>query len=81
MIRLSMIAGANAAAALTTVKLIATRHPGEHDLTIHTRTPDELLRGEKGRALLLGEPWRYSASEACLASLREFGDVAVENAT
>ncbi len=74
-----MIAGANAAAALTTVKLIATRHPGEHDLTVHVRTPDELLRGEKGRALLLGPPWRYEASAACLVALREFGDVTVSD--
>ena len=80
MIRLSMISGANAAAALTTIKLIATRHPGEHDLTVVVRTPDELLRGDKGRALLLGEPWRYSGSEACLSALREFGDVTVSDA-
>ena len=77
MIVLRVIAGHNAAAALATIRLIATRFPGEHRLTIAIRTPDELLRGEKGRRLTLGDPWRYDASEACLAALREFGDVEV----
>lgn len=75
MIVLRMIAGHNAAEALMQIKLIATRFPGKYALAIHVRTPDQLIRSEKGRQLILGPDFRYSASDACLAALREFGDV------
>ena len=77
MIVLHMVTGANAAAALTQIKLVATRFPGDHQLQIVARSPDQVIRGEPGRRLTLGDPWRYEPSEACLAALREFGDVEV----
>lgn len=80
MIVLHAIAGHNAAAALADIKLAAGRFPGVHDLTLVVRTPEQLLRGEKGRRLALGSPWRYDGSAACLAALHEYGDVEVTDA-
>jgi hypothetical protein len=62
-IELRMVPGAAAAASLTQVKLIATRFPGEQELTV--------LVGE--RRLGLGPDWRYDGSPACMAALNEFG--------
>lgn len=65
MITLTVESGLAAAESLTVIKLIATRFPGDHELTIRLGA----------RALNLGPLWLYDASEPCLAALREFGDV------
>lgn len=65
MITLRMTPGAEAAFALTEVKTIAWRYPGEHEL--------RLLVGD--RVIELGPMWTYDASPACLAALGEFGRV------
>lgn len=72
-IALRIVAGHNAAEALTQIKLAASRFPGEHELTLLISTPDDLLSGRVTRRLALGPAWRYDASPACLAALREFG--------
>lgn len=73
MIELRVVAGHNAAAALTQIKLAAQRFPGQHELTLLISTPDDLLRGRVTRRLALGDQWLYDGSAACLAALREFG--------
>lgn len=73
MIVLSVVSGPATAAALTHIKLAAATFPGEHSLTLVVRTPEQLLRGEKGRRLALGPEWSYEPSAACLEALGEFG--------
>lgn len=89
MIELRVQAGAAAASSLTQVKLLATRFPGDHELTIvvYARPSvaievDPFSGGQRSvpttpapRRLTLGEPWRYDASPACLSALAEFGEV------
>jgi hypothetical protein len=77
MIVLSVVSGPATAAALTEIKLAAATFPGEHPLTLVVRTPEQLLRGEKGRRLTLGPEWSYEPSAACLAALGEFGRVEI----
>lgn len=68
MIELRMQPGASAALALTQVKLIATRFPGEEELTITVEGTERRIR--------LGDVWLYDgSSEACLSALAEFGEV------
>lgn len=55
------------AEALTAIKLTAKRFPGRHRLRIDA--------GE--HTLILGHAWLYDGCEACLAALREFGEVEV----
>lgn len=81
MIELHVEPGLEAAAALTQVKLCASRFPGTHELVIvvhePTPAPEERASGPEVRRLTLGEPWRYEASPACLAALNEFGRAVV----
>lgn len=73
MIELAMIAGQQAAAALTEIKIAATRFPGDHELRLLVSTPDDYLRGRVTRTVVLGPDWQYDGSAACLAALGEFG--------
>ena len=73
MIVLRVEGGANAKAVLEQVKLAAKRFPGTHRLQIVVSPLD----GRDTRSVRLGQTWRYDASEACLAALREFGAVEV----
>lgn len=73
MIHLRVVAGHNAAEALTAIKLMAKRWPGTHELTLLVSTPDDLLRGQVTRRLALGDRWLYDGSAACLAALRRYG--------
>lgn len=77
MIVLHVIAGSQPVAALAKIKLLAAQHPGEHALTLRIQTSYDLRHGEQGRRLALGSAWRYDGSAACLAALREFGDVEI----
>jgi len=65
------------AAALEQVKLTAARFPGEHELTVVVRTPEQALTGGEARRLTLGPLWTYDGSAACLAALAEFGQAEV----
>lgn len=77
MIELRVEAGLEAAAALTQIKLMATRFPGDHELRVVVRSP----RTEGGeRQLRLGPMWTYDGSEACLSALAEFGEVSFPEA-
>lgn len=67
-----MQAGADAAAALTQVKLAASRFPGDHELAIRIMRGDESVR-----SLRLGPLWMYDGSSACLSALAEFGEPAI----
>lgn len=69
-IELKMPGGVDAAASLTQVKLLATRFPGEHELTIMLDTSRAGTR-----RLRLGPTWKYDASPGCLAALAEFGEL------
>lgn len=51
-----------------TVAQLAERFPGHEPL--------QILVGE--RSLKMGAAWRYDASPACLAALREYGEVEVD---
>lgn len=64
--------GHNAAASLDALKVIATLHPGSHRLRI-----DVAMDEGQMRHVTIGRTWSYDASAACLAALREFGDVEV----
>lgn len=82
MIELHVEPGLEAAAALTQVKLAATRFPGEHELVIVVHESSGAVAGDRAtgpevRRLTLGEPWAYDASPACLAALNEFGRAVV----
>lgn len=81
MIELHVEPGLEAAAALTQVKLCATRFPGEHELVVVVHeaspAPAERASGREVHRLTLGEPWAYDASDACLAALNEFGRAVV----
>jgi hypothetical protein len=72
-IELRMRPGADAAAALTQVKLTATRFPGEHELRI--RLVDDA--GATLRTLALGPLWLYDAGSPCMAALSEFGEPSI----
>lgn len=65
MIVLAVQPGLAAAGGLLQMKLVASRFPGGHGLTV--RVGD--------RRLTLGREWGYDASPACLAALSEFGRV------
>ncbi len=74
MIVLTVGPEAVAADVLTAVKITAKRFPGRKRLQIIVLSPPG---GGERRAVRLGWEWRFDGSEACLAALREFGDVAV----
>ena len=78
MIELRVQPGAAAAASLTTVKLIATRFPGERRLTIVIPGFDFSGMKPEERRLTLGPEWKYDASPACVSALSEFGEVTVQ---
>lgn len=65
MIVLEVQPGLAAAAALTEIKMVATRFPGAH--VLHLKAGPRTLR--------IGAEWLYDASPACLAALGEFGTV------
>lgn len=89
MIVLTVQPGVEGAGALTTIKLIATRFPGEHELTIlvpmgccarcgmaegqHPVRCRCAVFVPEVRRLALGPAWMYDASLACMAALAEFG--------
>lgn len=86
MIELRLQAGHEAARALARIKLIASEHPGHHQLAILAEYVDRanISIGPRGEAVIpkqtrrleLGPLWTYDAGEACLAALGEFGAVA-----
>lgn len=67
-----MPAETEAVGAVEQLALISFRFPGEHRLRV-----DIVADGAVTRSLLLGENFHYAADHACLAALREFGEVEV----
>jgi hypothetical protein len=63
-----MQAGIDAALALATVKQLAGRFTGDHEMTILVERD-----GEIKRTLTLGPLWTFDGSDALLSQLEEFG--------
>lgn len=68
MIELKVPAGVASAVALTSIKAVALKHPGDHELRLFV-----VRDGEVKRTLTLGPMWACDASPAAMAALGEFG--------